>query len=219
MWRLSLEYTSKLDANICFCMTQYQSDKIKVISLALIILVLYIHSGFHNVPHEIQGMLFNQYLQEVISGGLGQCAVPMFFAISGFLFFRGIEKVSDVLLKMKKRVNTILIPFLIAAWFLPLFYLFIEQIPAASKFINGGGITEIFTKEDWWYIFQGLYIAVPGSSSQWGFHLWFMQDLIGIVLLSPMLFYMRNYLKTNLLMGGGNINRIKSGISAVFACS
>lgn len=46
-------------------MTQYQSDKIKIISFLSIILVLYIHSSFHDYPHEIQGMLFNHYLQEL----------------------------------------------------------------------------------------------------------------------------------------------------------
>lgn len=37
-------------------MTQYLSDKFKVLSLISIILVLYIHSGFHDYPNEIQGM-------------------------------------------------------------------------------------------------------------------------------------------------------------------
>ncbi|MDC2644145.1 acyltransferase family protein, partial [Bacteroides ovatus] len=96
-------------------MTQYQSDKIKIISFLSIILVLYIHSSFHDYPHEIQGMLFNHYLQVTISQCLGQCAVPMFFAISGYLFFLGVKGVDDVWKKMNKRVWTILMPFLIAA--------------------------------------------------------------------------------------------------------
>ena len=67
--------------------TTYLSDKIKVLSFAAIILVLYIHSGFHDYPHEILGMEFNHALQSVISGKLGRCAVPLFFMISGSLFF------------------------------------------------------------------------------------------------------------------------------------
>ena len=84
-------------------MTQYQSDKIKIISFLSIILVLYIHSSFHDDPHEIQGMLFNHYLQVTISQCLGQCAVPMFFAISGYLFFLGVKGVDDVW----KKIDTI----------------------------------------------------------------------------------------------------------------
>lgn len=57
-------------------MTQYLSDKFKVLSLISIILVLYIHSGFHDYPNEIQGMVFNTNLQNFISGMIGRCAVP-----------------------------------------------------------------------------------------------------------------------------------------------
>lgn len=68
-------------------MTKFLSDKIKVLSFISIILVLYIHSGFHNYPNEIQGMVFNSNLQNFISGMIGRCAVPLFYAISGYLFF------------------------------------------------------------------------------------------------------------------------------------
>ena len=53
-------------------MTQYLSDKFKVLSLISIILVLYIHSGFHDYPNEIQGMIFNANLQNFISGMIGR---------------------------------------------------------------------------------------------------------------------------------------------------
>ena len=52
-------------------MTKFLSDKIKVLSFISIILVLYIHSGFHNYPNEIQGMVFNSNLQNFISGMIG----------------------------------------------------------------------------------------------------------------------------------------------------
>ena len=67
---------------------RYLSDKIKLLSLFSIILVLYIHSGFHNYPNEILGMKFNNMLQELISEKIGRCAVPLFYMISGFLFFK-----------------------------------------------------------------------------------------------------------------------------------
>ena len=59
-------------------MTQYLSDKIKLLSFLAIILVLHIHSNFHDYPHEILGMKFNHYLQSAISTQLGRCAVPFF---------------------------------------------------------------------------------------------------------------------------------------------
>ena len=88
-------------------MTQYLSEKIKVLSFIAIILVLYIHSGFHDYPHEILGMEFNHYLQDLISGQIGRCAVPLFFMISGYLFFYNINTLNDVISKIKKRVKSL----------------------------------------------------------------------------------------------------------------
>lgn len=66
-------------------MTQFLSDKLRVLSLFSILFVLYIHSGFHS--DEIEGMVWNYRCQEFISGMFGRCAVPLFYAISGYLFF------------------------------------------------------------------------------------------------------------------------------------
>lgn len=118
--------------------TKYNSDKIKVLSLVAIILVLYIHSGFHDYPHEILGMEFNHFLQEVVSEKLGRCAVPLFFMISGFLFFQNVNSINDVLHKMRKRVKTLVVPFVIAALFFPLFLIVVEKVPFAAKMSNGG---------------------------------------------------------------------------------
>lgn len=65
-------------------MTQYLSDKLRVLSLVSIILVLYIHSGFH--ADEIEGMMWNDSVQTFVSGMMGRCAVPLFYVISGYLF-------------------------------------------------------------------------------------------------------------------------------------
>lgn len=102
---------------------------------------------------------------------------------------------------MNKRVWTILMPFLIAAWFLPLFYIVIENIPVAAIFMNGGGFTEQFTWKNWANIVEAVYIEAPYSPSPWGFHLWFMQDLIIIIIISPLLFYLRKALFLNKLAG------------------
>ena len=119
--------------------TNYISDKIKVLSLVAIILVLYIHSGFHDYPHEILGMEFNHFLQEVVSEKLGRCAVPLFFMISGYLFFQNVNSINDVLHKMRKRIKTLVVPFVIAALFFPLFLIVVEKVPFAAKMSNGGG--------------------------------------------------------------------------------
>lgn len=179
-------------------MTQYLSEKIKVLSFIAIILVLYIHSGFHDYPHEILGMEFNHYLQDLISGQIGRCAVPLFFMISGYLFFYNINTLNDVISKIKKRVKSLLVPYIIAAIFFPLFLLLIEQIPFAAKMSNGGGFIFEFQKPII-NVFKNLFIAKDGDSSPLAFHLWYLRDLIMIVACSPILFYLKKYLKGEIL--------------------
>lgn len=176
-------------------MTQYLSDKIKILSFVAILLVLYIHSVFHDYPHEILGMEFNHFLQSAISEKIGRCAVPLFYMISGYLFFRKVNSLDDVFGKMRKRVKSLLIPYSIAAIFFPICLLLIEQIPFAAKMSNGSGFLVEFQKPigD---VLRELFIAKDGGTSPWAFHLWFLRDLIIIVACSPVLFYLRKYLKS-----------------------
>lgn len=91
-------------------MNLYLSNKIKVVSFLLIVLVLYIHSGFN--VEEIGGMKLNNYFQLVLSGWLGDLAVPLFFVVSGYLFFKGTEQHSAQVVKSKirKRMLNLLHP-------------------------------------------------------------------------------------------------------------
>lgn len=172
-------------------MNQYLSEKIKILSFIAIILVLYIHSGFHEYPHEIAGMTVNIYLQEFISGILGRLAVPLFFAFSGYLFFLNTDKgIYTVFEKMRKRARTLLIPYLIACLFLPVFYLVMEVIPGTSGFINSETPFSDNLKLPLGNMLTYLYID-SGSGAPCAFHLWFLRDLIILVAVSPLLYLIR----------------------------
>lgn len=170
-------------------MDKFTSDKLRIVSFVSIIMVLYIHSGFHEIPDEIQGMKANIYLQEALSGMLGRTAVPMFFMISGMLFFRNICSFKEVQRKMKRRVRTLCIPFLIAGLFLPIVYLVMYLLPWTDVFVNS---KNIFQKtSSFLEVLQSLYLFEPDSNMPWGFHLWFLRNLIIIVACSPILYLVR----------------------------
>ena len=90
--------------------------------------------------------------------------------ISGYLFFRKVNSLSNVLENMKKRVKSLLIPYVIAAIFFPIFLLLVEQIPFADNMSNGDGIITEFQKPigD---VLRGLFIAKEDSTSPLAFHL------------------------------------------------
>lgn len=181
-------------------MNQYLSDKIKVLSFISIILVLYIHSGFHDYPHEILGMKVNHILQNIISGSIGRCAVPLFYMISGYLFFLHTEKgITCIIRKIKKRVRTLLIPFIIACLFFPSFYLLLEIIPGTNQFINAQSFSNNF-QQPLTNILLSLFYKASGSTQPWAFQLWFLRDLIIIVAISPLLFYIKQKIRKELII-------------------
>lgn len=175
--------------------SSFLSEKIKVISFISIILVLYIHSGFHNTPNEIQGMSINITLQDIISGGLGRCAVPLFYMISGFLFFQHTENgISSIINKIKKRVNTLIVPYLIGCLFFPLMLIIIECIPGSERFMNSTFMQNLNLPLP--EILYSAFYKTAGGNSPWAFQLWFLRDLIILILFSPILYWARKYIRT-----------------------
>jgi len=171
-------------------MTQYLSEKLKILSAIAIILVLYIHSGFHD--DEIQGMALNDYTQELISTFIGRCAVPLFYTISGYLFFlkvpQGMRSIRE---KMHKRVHTLLIPYVITALFYVAFQFLINSIPATSKFVNSSILPVL--QQSWPRVLIAIFYDYGGGVPL-AFHLWFVRDLLILVLLSPLLYVLLRYL-------------------------
>lgn len=174
-------------------LTAYQSDKLKVISLLCIILVLYLHAVFHEFPNEIQGMTFNIELQRIVCTTIARCAVPTFFSISGFLFFRNLdldgrwsETYSPLWPKLQRRVRSLLVPYLFAAWFLPVALYVAGNIPIAAAVMNGGGHSQL-TATPLLPLLRDIYIGKGWTGLPASYPLWFLRNLIVIVAFSPAL--------------------------------
>lgn len=175
-------------------MSAYFSDKLRVVSFFSILLVFYLHAGF---PDEvIQTMTVPNVVRACIAGVFGPCAVPMFYAISGYLFFYGTDKgINVVFRKMRKRVWSLLIPFLIAAIVFPLTMCLMQLVPGAAAHINSEITFSTLADIQIPALLYQVFICGDGSSGMpWAYHLWFMQDLIFIVALSPLLYYVRRWL-------------------------
>jgi peptidoglycan/LPS O-acetylase OafA/YrhL len=173
-------------------MTSYLSDKIKILSIISILLVLYIHSGFFS--GELEGMPFNRYVQEMISDKIGRCAVPLFYIVSGYLFFYKVPNgMYSIFEKMKKRVRTLVIPYIIAAVFFVVFGVFVTIIPGTNQFINNSACLLLFEK-NWITVFVSIfYDAVNGCPM--AFQLWFLRDLIILILFASLWYFLFRYLK------------------------
>lgn len=165
-------------------MSQYLSDKLKVLSLFSMMLVLCIHSGFRELE--------NNVVQEFLSGMIGRCAVPLFYVISGWLFFRSLhDGVRGVWAKMKKRVRTLLVPYIIGCVFCVGFSVIVAVTPGTSRFINDS-IMPLFDKS-FWDILCSVFYAKDGGLPI-AYQLWFLRDLILIVAMAPLWYCGLRYL-------------------------
>lgn len=169
-------------------MSSYLSKKIKIVSFILSLFILIMHSKtweeFGITPSSGgRSDVFVYYFQKVFTDGITQIAVPMFFIISGFLFFYNIpvEKSGNrtewFLRQYHKRFFSLGIPFIIWNLIYYLVYLAPKYIPALRGairlYIRNPTIID-FLESIFWFKHNS--------------HFWFVGYLIIMVLISPLIF-------------------------------
>ena len=117
---------------------------------------------------------------------IGRCAVPLFYMISGFLFFLKVpDGMKSIFNKMRKRIRTLFIPYIIGCLFFVAFSALVAIMPGSSKFVNNS-ILPLFN-ETWLRIICSVFYDA-GNGQPLAFQLWFLRDLILIVLISPLIY-------------------------------
>lgn len=172
--------------------SNYLSGKIKTLSFILIILVLYIHSGFH--ANEITGMYWNNFIQEYISGKIGRLAVPLFFMISGYLFFLHVDNgIVSIKRKIRSRVKSLFFPYIYGCLYFTAFIIALQFVPGINDHVNGGDSTVLNQPVP--SVIKNVFWICNRTNAPFAFHLWFIRDLIVIVALTPILYYLFGFLK------------------------
>ena len=138
-----------------------EKNKISYLHFIMSVLVILIHSINNDTKLE---RFFS------IESGIGQFAVPLFFIISGFLYFRNIKSKTDAIEKLKRRVRTLLIPFLL--WNLIYYAIHLFLKPG-----SGISLDEILDS-------AFTYKYNPAF--------WFMYQLILLSIISPLIFWFTN---------------------------
>lgn len=164
-------------------MSKYLSRKIKFISVFAMIGVIFIHSyNFKDLNLSIttrisEGFNGATMFEYFFSNELLRFAVPMFFALSGFLFFFKYENtVKGYVKKLKSRVKSLLIPYLIWTVLSGLLVTILSKFPF---FADLGIVSE--KAFDWTQFY--MYLIQPAA-----FQLWFLQNLIIFVIISPLIY-------------------------------
>ena len=187
-------------------MNPLTSRTINWLRVALVLLVLFVHVHPDHNPHWLtMDNLSGQPLGWVIFSVVGTfinkfafIAVPLFFAISGYLFFHKLETWSWSVWKQKirSRVRTLLIPFII-------FNVICAISLLCLSLKNGGGWTLAGAYEGRWPLVGWLWNGVSycqgwknwlGMDMQLYYPLdvplWFVRDLIVMLALSPAVYWL-----------------------------
>lgn len=157
------------------------SRKVIIVSFILSVFVMYIHAK--NLAYydfgDVRGTPID-VLNQIMSETLGRVAVPFFFLQSGYWLFRYdiFEKKSDTLnRKLKKKVISLGIPYLLWNTFGFLVFIILTHLPGMPFYINEGEIVRV----TWKNIIEGIFLP------KYYFPFWFMQDLIVLTAISPVL--------------------------------
>lgn len=157
--------------------SSYYQNKITIVSFVLVIMMLYVH-GIYN---ESELFWMSYIVKSIISRLSYRVINPTYFSISGFLFFFGINAMADCFPKMKRRIRTVLIPFVLWNIIVVLESFIFIHLPFTRVFFN----FNLFDKYD--NLCEGLYNLLICPA---GFHLWFLRDLIVYIAISPIIYWL-----------------------------
>ena len=146
-----------------------EKNKIKFFSFLLSVLVILVHSI--NMPP-----IYKIFSFENIFGieYIGSIAAPGFFILSGFLFFVNVnsnDKFDVIKNKMIKRIHTVVLPFLM--W--------------NSMYYMIKVVYELILTRTWTFDGNKFFNAVFNYTESP--HLWFLYQLILLIIITPIIFY------------------------------
>lgn len=158
--------------------SSYISKKISTLSFVGIIFVVYIHSTLLNIEHYKWFVYTQDFLRSIWNS-----FYPMFFAISGYFFFIGIKGTRlDFIYKYKSRFKSLIIPYFFWNISFLMIMLTLKYNPVTASVINSD-FSNLFSLSIFGW-FHELFVK------PFGFHLWFIRDLICIVFFAPLIWFL-----------------------------
>jgi surface polysaccharide O-acyltransferase-like enzyme len=146
------------------------SDSLRIANIMCTLLVIAIH---YNTKHDMDlssGFTWNYYLQEFITNGLARVAVPFFAFIAGLFFFLSYKNLSSYPKAIKKRINSLLIPYLVASFLI----FIVEYVYGVIQWDLSLENFDLFIRD---VLFTPISVQF-----------WFLRDLMILVLLTPIIF-------------------------------
>ncbi|WBY07954.1 acyltransferase [Sphingomonas sp. 7/4-4] len=154
----------------------------------LIILVIYIHNASIQATANGQALSvssspFNESVIYFFSQGIARCAVPLFYLMAGYLFFyRGTQPSRGRWDKLRSRIYSLLIPYLIWNTLVLLLFLAGQSLPATASWFSGShaGLLSMNPAE--------LGCEIIGCRQYpIAYQFWFIRDLMILIVFSVLI--------------------------------
>ena len=182
-----------------------RSESLNLLRFPLAVIVLTIHI-FSTQGLKLQGQeisfdstpIFRE-INYFIDGFLHGQSVPIYFFISGYVFFLGITLTRETYRrKIKNRVNTLLIPYIVwnaftilfnLFWYLPCFKTLLPNLYKIKLDFSLSAILYSF-----WNYRNGIFIPIEEAGTMniypIDIPLWFLRDLIIVVISTPIIHWL-----------------------------
>ena len=168
--------------------------RLDVLRFPLIVLIVYLHAcGFTANFADGERVLADAQIVanvQVITGSIARIAVPLFFLMSGFLFFRGVRFSPAIYrARLKSRTRSLLIPFLFWNLALAALVAIAQATPVLAPFFNSQNLAVSGMSP-----FQLLDAVIGITRYPIAYQFWFIRDLMLLVLASPLIWLAARHL-------------------------
>lgn len=196
---------------------ELQSETLKALRFPLVVMVVLIHSFClkdYDLPsiESLLNMDINVAIQILLSHVISHIAVPTFYLISGYFFFYKVTHFDVTIYKgkLRKRVHTLLIPYLL--WN-ALYVLWVVILKVGAFLVKGKPLSNIivfFQENHWLGMFWDCNVwgfdrkswlgCIPPHTGPILIPLWFLRDLMVVVILTPFIYYLIKRFKYWIIM-------------------
>jgi fucose 4-O-acetylase-like acetyltransferase len=163
-------------------LSEFNSQKFRFWSFVAMFLLVYVHGYNLNISYlqpwtnPGEPLTFTTFFEYFVSNGILRFRIPMLFIISGYLY--AMHDYRPYGQRTRKRLRTLLAPYLIWSAFGLLFTWVLEIIPYTSQFVANSHIVQIDDQRmllhdyEWYEIlFRWIILPVP-------YQLWFIRVLL-----------------------------------------
>ena len=176
--------------NKTLVLTPQQSKNINLLKGLSIVLVVFIHADVRSYLARYMevGAAMDVYM-ETLTRILVDNAVPMFYFVSGFLFFLHKAPYKD---KFKSRIRTLVVPYLfwcLVGFLIPFVF---QRLCGLERLYSGTSLKLLkdFSATDYIRMFWDIRDGAPILST-----LWFLRNLIVVVALTPVIAWLAKHLR------------------------